>query len=264
MTRAIGLAALTVLELPHDQQVRVAAQAGYTHVGLRLVPVAGQPYHHPLDVPLIERALADTGMRVLDVEVFRLTPETKVADWENVLAVSQRLAASDILVHGADSDESRLIDTFGRLCDLAQRHGLRANLEPMPWVDVSNIAKTLRILRGAGKTNSGLLVDAIHFFRAGDSVVELQKVPREYLHYAQLCDARPETPSDLQEIIRQARGDRLFPGEGRLDLRGLLGALPADIPLSLEVPVAAKLPPLERARRSRAATEAILRASEAT
>jgi sugar phosphate isomerase/epimerase len=264
MTRLIGLAALTVLECPHDWQVRIAAQAGYTHVGLRLVPVAGQPYEHPLDVELVETCLRDTGVRVLDVEVFRLTRETKVADWERVLAISQRLGASDILVHGADADESRLTETFGRLCELAGRHRLRANLEPMPWVDVSNVAKALRVLRGAGKANSGLLVDAIHFFRAGDSLDELRNVPREYLHYAQLCDARREKPADMQEIIRQARGDRRFPGEGGLDLRGLLAALPADIPLSLEVPVAEKLEPLERARRARAATAAILGGSEAT
>jgi sugar phosphate isomerase/epimerase len=181
-----------------------------------------------------------------------------VPDWENVLALSQRLGASDILVHGADSDEQRLIETFGRLCELAGRYRLRANLEPMPWVDVSNIAKGLRILRGAAKTNSGLLVDAIHFSRARDSLAELKKVPREYLHYAQLCDARPEIPADTQEIIRQARGDRLFPGEGGLDLRGLLGALPADLPLSLEVPVMETLDPLQRARRALAGTNAIL------
>ena len=262
MTRAIGLAALTVLECPHDSQVRIAAQAGYTHVGLRLVPVAGQPYRHPLDVPLLEACLRDTGVRVLDVEVFRLTPDTKVGDWENVFAVSQRLGASDILVHGADATESRLVDTFGGLCELAGRYKLRANLEPMPWVDVSNIAAALRVLRGAGKSNSGLLVDAIHFSRARDSLAELEKVPREYLHYAQLCDARPEIPTEVQEIIRQARGDRLFPGEGGLDLRGLLGALPPGIPLSLEVPVAEKIAPLERARRARNGTEAILGASE--
>ena len=258
MKRAIGLAALTVLECPHDSQVRIAAQAGYTHVGLRLVPVAGQPYDHPLDLPLLEACLRQTGVRVLDVEVFRLTPETKVVDWEKVFAASRRLGASDILVHGADSDERRLIDTFGRLCELAGRYRLRVNLEPMPWVDVSNIAKALRILRGAGKPNSGLLVDAIHFSRARDALAELKKAPREYLHYAQLCDARPEIPADMQEIIRQARGDRRFPGEGGLDLRGLLGALPPDIPLSLEVPVAQKLEPLERARRALAGTEAIL------
>jgi len=256
--RAIGLAALTVLECPHDSQVRIAAQAGYTHVGLRLVPVAGQPYNHPLDIPLIEACLRETGVRVLDVEVFRLTPETRVADWENVLAISQRLGASDILVHGADPDESRLATTFGELCELAGRYRLRANLEPMPWVDVSNIAKALRLLRAAGKANSGLLVDAIHFFRAGDSLAELKKVPREYLHYAQLCDAPAEKPADLQEIIRRRARRRRLPGEGGLDLGGLLGALPADLPLSLEIPVEQKLEPLERARRALATTNAIL------
>jgi sugar phosphate isomerase/epimerase len=261
MKRPIGLAALTVLELPHEEQVRVAAQTGYTHVGLRLVPVAGQPYQHPLDVQLVETCLRDTGVRVLDIEVFRLTPDTKVADWESVLAVAQRLGATDLLVHGADPQPNRLVETFGRLCDLAARYRLRANLEPMPWVDVSNMASALRVLRAAGRSNSGLLVDAIHFFRAGDSLAELEKVPREYLHYAQLCDARPQAPADMQEIIRQARGDRLFPGEGGLDLRGLLAALPAGIPLSLEVPVAEKLEPLERARRARAATAAILASS---
>ncbi len=256
--RKIGLAALTVLELPHHEQVSVAAQAGYTHVGLRLVPVAGQPYNYPLDVAEVEKRLADTGVRMLDVEVFRLTPETKIPELESVMAAAQRLGATELLVHGADPDEARLIETFGRLCDLGARHGLSANLEPMPWVDVSNVAKAMRILDGAARANGGLLVDAIHFYRGGDTPQVLAKVGRQRLRYMQLCDARPERPSDMQEIIRQARGDRLFPGEGGLDLKGLLRALPAGIPLSLEIPVAQKLEPLERARRALAATQALL------
>ncbi len=132
----------------------------------------------------------------------------------------------------------------------------------MPWVDVSNIAKAMRILDGAARPNGGLLVDAIHFFRAGDSPQALAKVPRRFLRYMQLCDARPERPADMQEIIRQARSDRLFPGEGGLDLKGLLGALPAGIPISLEIPVAKKIEPLERARRALAATNAILNVGE--
>ena len=258
MNRAIGLAALTVLELPHEEQIAVAAQAGYSHVGLRLVPVAGQPFHHPFDAASVERRLADTGVKVLDVEVFRLTAETKVADFEPVLASAAQLRATEILVHGADGVESRLIQNFGRLCDLAGRYGLAANIEPMPWVEVSNIAKALRILEGAARPNGGLLVDAIHFFRAGDSLEALAKLPRRFLRYMQLCDAPAERPSDLQEIIRQARSDRRFPGEGGLDLKGLIEALPERIPASLEVPVSQKLAPLERARAAMAATKAIL------
>ena len=258
MKRAIGLAALTVLELPHHEQVSVAAQAGYSHVGLRLAPVAGQPHNYPFDVAEVERRLADTGVVVLDVEVFRLAPQTKVEDFETVMASAQRLRATELLVHGADAEEARLIDTFGRLCDLAARYGLAANLEPMPWVDISNVAKALRILEGAARENSGLLVDAIHFFRAGDTPPALASVGRSRLRYMQLCDARPERPSEMQEIIRQARSDRLFPGEGGLNLRGLMRALPADVPISLEVPYAKPMSSLERARRALATTQDLL------
>jgi sugar phosphate isomerase/epimerase len=224
--------------------------------------VAGQPYNHPFDVVQVEKRLADGGVGVLDIEVFRLAPQTNIKDFESVMATAQRLGATELLVHGADSDEARSTDTFGRLCDLAGGYGLSASLEPMPWVDVSNIAKAMRILDGAARANGGLLVDAIHFFRAGDSPQALAKVPRKFLRYMQLCDARPERPADMQEIIRQARSDRLFPGEGGLDLKGLLGALPAGIPISLEIPVAKEIEPLERARRALAATNAILNVGE--
>lgn len=255
MKRAIGLAALTVLELPHEEQVSVAAGAGYTAVGLRLVPVAGQPYEHRLDVSAIERRLADTGIKVLDVEVFRLTADTRVAGYEAAMAMAARLQATELLVHGADADERRLIDSFGALCELAAKYRLNANLEPMPWVDVADVSKALRILEGAGRPNSGLLVDAIHLFRAGDDPAQLTKVPKRYFRYAQFCDAPAERPSDMREIIRQARSDRLMPGEGGLDLAGTLAALPAALPLSLEIPYARPLSPLERARRALAATK---------
>jgi len=256
--RALGLAALTVLELPHHEQLSVAAQAGYTHVGLRLVPVAGQPYEYPLDVAEVERRLADTGLRVFDVEVFRLTADTRVADFEPAIAAAARLRAAHLLVHGADADAARLIERFGRLCDLAARYGLIANLEPMPWVEVSTVDQALAVLRAAARANCGLLVDAIHFFRAGERLEQLAAVPRDYLHYAQFCDARRERPAERQEIIRQARADRLMPGEGGLDLAGLLRALPAGLPLSLEIPYAKPLPALERARRAREATLRLL------
>jgi hypothetical protein len=40
----------------------------------------------------------------------------------------------------------------------------------------------------------------------------------------------------MAEILRQARNERRFPGDGDCDLPGLLRCLPANIPLSLEIP----------------------------
>ncbi|OAI52807.1 hypothetical protein AYO46_04465 [Betaproteobacteria bacterium SCGC AG-212-J23] len=245
MKRGIGLAALTVLELPHHELVSVAAQAGYSHVGLRLRPVAGQPYLHAIDEAAIAARLADTGVRVLDVEVFRLEGDTRIADFERDIAISARLGASQLLVHGADAEHARLVESFGRLCDLAGRYRLAANLEPMPWVDISTVAKAKRVVDDAGRKNGAVLVDAIHFFRADNRLDELRDLRQNYL---QFCDATAERPSETAELIRQARGDRLPPGEGGLDLQGLLASVSGDLPLSLEVPMARSLPPLEKAK----------------
>jgi sugar phosphate isomerase/epimerase len=251
--RPLGLAALTVLELPAHEQVSVAAQAGYSHVGLRLVPVANQVLP-PFDEREVRRRLDATGVRVLDAEVFRLTPEARVADWESAFAVAQRLGASDVLAHGDDPEPGRLAQAFGELCTLAARYGLRVNLEPMPWVAISTVAGAKRLVETSANGNAAVLIDAIHFFRADN---RFEDIPQN-MNYAQFCDAHPGRPSDTQEIIRQARSDRLFPGEGALDLRRLLAALPAQLPLSLEIPVSRPMSPQARARRALEATQELL------
>jgi sugar phosphate isomerase/epimerase len=253
--RKIGLAALTVLELSPQEQISVAAQAGYDFVGLRLIPVAGQPHHHAVDVPAIQKRLAATGMKVFDVEVFRLDAETDVGDYEPMLAIAARLGASDLLVHGADPERSRLADNWGRLCELADRYGLAANMEPMPWVEISTIAKANRTLQLAPRDNAAVLPDAIHFFREANRLEDLATTK---MRYVQFCDARREKPASMEEIRRQAREDRLMPGEGELDLAGLLAALPPDLPLCLEIPYAKPMPPLERARLALAKTRSLL------
>ncbi|MBV9192063.1 MAG: sugar phosphate isomerase/epimerase [Betaproteobacteria bacterium] len=256
MKRYLGLAHLTALELTPAELITTAGAAGYDGVGLRLIPVVGQAFPHaPLDLPAIERAVKETGLRIYDIEVFRLEAETRVVEFEPMLEISQRLGATELLVHGADPDVARLTNTFGKLCDLAAHYKLVPNLEPMPWVDVSNMAKALRVI---GTSGGALLIDAIHFFRGGDKLSDIAAVPKQRLRYLQFTDARAEMPTDMQEMIRQARGDRLFPGEGGLDLRGLLKALPADLPISLEIPYARPMPALERVSRALKATKAML------
>ena len=255
MTRRIGLAALTVLELPPAQQVTVAAEAGYDFVSLRLIPIAGQAVVHPLDIVEVEKRLAGSGLEVLDVEVFRLEAGTNVTDFEPALADAQRLGARQLLAHGADRDEARLAENFGRLCELASRHGIDVNLEPMPWIEISTAAKAKRLLAAAGTEGAGLLVDPIHFFRAENNFEDLEGAPVNYL---QFCDARAERPADTAELMRQARTDRLLPGEGGLDLRRLLRALPAGLPMALEIPLLRVPDPLQRAKQALAATRNFL------
>lgn len=138
--RLIGLAALTVLELPPAEQIAVAAKAGYDFVGLRLMRVTEEEQFYPWIEERftsdIARRLADGGLKVLDVEVFRLDPAVDVQTFEPLMAAAARLGAAQMLVAGADPEQARLVDNFGRLCDLAAPYGLAANIEPMPWVDL--------------------------------------------------------------------------------------------------------------------------------
>lgn len=239
--RIFSLASLTVLELSPPDMVEVAARAGYSHVGLRLVPATPEEHHFALvaDQELRRQTLArlrDTGIRVLDVEILRLKPETVVADFEKILAVGAEFGASELLVAGNDPDERRLTQHFAELCDLAAAYGLHPHLEFMPWTDARNLQQATRIVENAGCENGGVLVDAFHFDRSGSRLEELVKVVPSRLRYAQLCDVAGPRPADMAEILRQARNERRFPGDGDCDLPGLLRGLPADIPLSLEIP----------------------------
>jgi len=272
MSRPVSLAALTVLELTPPEMVTCAAEAGFSHVGIRLIPATPTEPQYDIvgDTPLlreVERRLADTGVKVLDVEIFRIKPETRVADFEAAFATAARLGASELLVAGNDPDESRLIDTFAAFCDLADSYGLGASLEFMPWTDAKDLRQAARIADAVQRDNAGVLIDPFHLSRSRSRIEDIAAVPPSRWHFMQFCDVPAALPSTMDAILAEARAERLFPGDGGLDLIGLLRAVPADIPLSIEVPthtLARSVGATERARRALAATRRVLAQLEAT
>ncbi len=243
--RPFSLAALTVLELSPPAMVEVAARAGYDGVGLRLIPATPEERHFPLasDVALLRQTrerLRDTGLKVVDIEILRLKPETRVrADFSRILEIGAELGASEVLVAGNDEETARTTDNFATLCDLARPLGLNPHLEFMPWTGVKNLIEAHHIVetvRKAGHDNACLLVDAFHFNRSASRLEELSRVPREWMRYLQLCDVAGPIPDDMADILREARQERCFPGDGDIDLPALLATLPRDLLLSLEIP----------------------------
>jgi sugar phosphate isomerase/epimerase len=64
-----------------------------------------------------------------------------------------------------------------------------------------------------------------------------------------------------EQLLHTARSERLPPGEGDIDIRGILERLPADIIIGLEVPMdtlTRERGPEEVARRVRAAAERLI------
>lgn len=241
--RSLSLAALTMLDVPPPEHVRIAAQTGYTHVGLRLLPATPDDPNYDMlgDTPTVRETLAalrDTGIRVSDVEILRLTPDFNLASLTPFFETAARLEARQVLVAGNDDNLQRCAENLAQLAQTGAAYSLTMNLEPMPWTPMRTLADAQALIAASGQRNVGILVDAIHFWRAGESLEALAALPPQLLNYMQLCDAPALTPGDNQELIYQARCARNVPGEGGLDLHGLMAALPASLPISLEVPLA--------------------------
>lgn len=264
--RRIGIAPLTHLELAPPDMVDNAAAAGYDSLGLRLLPATpAEPQHDSRGVtPLLRetrRRLQASGLQLLDIEILRLQPQTVVADFEPVLEAGAFLGARHVLAAPQDADTARLAAKLADLAERAARHGLLVDLEPTPWYEVPTLAAAASVIAATGRADIGIVIDAIHWDRAGDTPASIAALPARLFRYLQLCDAPAARPVDRDTLLLQARAERLMPGTGGLDLRGLLRALPADLPISLEIPMqtlAAGMPVRERARQMLARTRTLL------
>jgi len=266
---SFSLAALTVLELAPPQLVEIASACGYDHVGIRLLPATPGGVAYPLmdDEAALRETLARldaTGVTVADLEVVAFRPDTEVAAFSALFEAGARLGAKHILVAAYDPMLDRFADRFAAFCEAAAPYGLSADLEFMPWTAVPDLATARRIVERVGKPNAGVLVDALHFDRSGSSIDDLAKLPAGRLHYWQLCDGPAERPATTEELMLAARTERMFPGEGGIDLVALARAMPGDIPVSIEVPtleLAKTMDARARAQRALGAARRVMAAA---
>jgi len=129
---------------------------------------------------------------------------------------------------------------------------------------VPDLATARRIVERVGKPNAGVLVDALHFDRSGSSIGDIAKLPAGQLHYWQLCDGPAARPATTEEMMLAARTERMFPGEGGIDLVALARAMPGDIPVSIEVPtlrLAKTMGARARAQRALSAARRVIAAA---
>ncbi|MBE0586094.1 MAG: sugar phosphate isomerase/epimerase [Desulfofustis sp.] len=267
MARTFSLAHLTLPGCPLDVFIETAARAGYDHVSLRMTKVSEDDCVYPLisDRSLRRRTgrlISDAGLSVLDVELLRLDRETEPEQFEPLLEASAELGARTVIVQIPDPDRQRAVDRYSRLCDLARSYRLGAALEFVSWTETADLRAAAAIVRAAGRTNGGILVDMLHFDRSGSELEDLEKIPAAWFQFIHLCDAPRATPALTAGVIQAARSARLFPGEGELPIREVLRRIPA-VPCSLEIPNAElldKLGPDEFARRALASARRYLAA----
>jgi sugar phosphate isomerase/epimerase len=212
----------------------------------------------------IRRIVADAGLIVLDAEVIWIRPGPLDPDHLRIVDIAAEVDARNLLVVSSDPELDATAEKLGALVDHAAPAGISVSLEFGAFTEIKSLAMALDVLERTGRSNAGLLIDPLHLARTGGGPVDVSRVPRGRFAYAQFCDAPATGPSvdDIKGIIDEAVDGRLFPGDGALPLNELLHALPAGIPLSVELRSKALRDawpdPTDRAKALRTATRAWL------
>jgi sugar phosphate isomerase/epimerase len=219
----------------------IAARAGYDFVGYRLIAMRlpGEPvYALAKDKTMLRQtrtALAATGLKLNDIELARIRDGVDLQSYVPELEVAAELGARQVITSIWTPQWNYAIDRLGQLCDIGKRLGLTINLEFVSWADVSNLQQALAICRAVNRPNIGVLIDVLHFNRSRVRPEELEDVPRGWFHLAHICDAPKEIPATKESLIHAGREERLYPGEGAIDIGGILGHM-RDVVYSLEIP----------------------------
>ncbi|WP_028661201.1 sugar phosphate isomerase/epimerase family protein [Nocardioides insulae] len=241
MSAPLGLAALTVLDTPPLDQIALAEKCGYDTVGLRLLPAVPGTTAYPLHTDAdrlreVKARLADSPVRVFDVEIVRIDADFDVDRYAGFLEASAELGARAVLIGGDDRDLTRLSDSYASFAAACAPYGLAASLEFMPWTAVPDARTAMAVLSQADGPARSMLVDTLHAARSATTLADLRAIPADWIHYTQLCDGLVPAPPSDAELIRDAREHRLAPGEGGIGLAEIYACLPTDTPISIELP----------------------------
>jgi sugar phosphate isomerase/epimerase len=244
----LSLCPLSVLPCTPLEQIDAAHAAGFDAVGLRLVPTLNTDIDVMADKPLrlaIERRLQATNLEVLDIEIVRIGPETNLPAIVPMLEYGREIGARYVTVTGRlrgdcqPEDEALTVSKLHQLCELADRHGIRPQIEFMAFRGIGSLDEAAHIVDLVSHFNLAICIDVLHHFRSGGTVSSVLNLDASTISCVQLCDASSIAPP-MAELPREARYGRLELGEGDLPLRDLLMAVPGDVPVAIEVPSAAR------------------------
>ena len=136
---------------------------------------------------------------------------------------------------GGVSEATAIARTASALSLMAERYGeFKLGLEflGMRSCSINNLHAAIEIVKNVGKSNVGLVLDSFHLHVSGDKFSEISQLNSDQVLLAHVNDAERGDRGKLTDA------NRLYPGEGVIDLKGFASALKAtgyDDRLSLEL-----------------------------
>ncbi|WP_373488600.1 sugar phosphate isomerase/epimerase family protein [Blastomonas sp.] len=228
----LSLASGVLPEFTPEQTAAAAVAAGWPAVGIWVEPATWTS----AIAADVRRRVEDAGVIVLDVEVIWLKPGADDPDHLRIIDAGEAIGARNVLVVSSDPDPQATADKLARLVKHAASAKMRVCLEFAAFTEVKSLAAALDII-ARSHSDTGLLIDPLHFARTGATPDMLRGINPHRLPYAQFCDAAATGPAaeNVPAIIEEALDLRLDVGQGALPLKALLDTMPAQIPLSIEL-----------------------------
>lgn len=254
-----SLAHLTLIQCTAPELIYIAARAGYDAVSPRFIQmnVPGEFAESPLSPAMIsatKSALKTTGLKVLDIELARITEDCDPREFEAACALGGELGARHMIMSAWTKDRTDrnfLIDIYSETCDIAAQYDLTVELEFPSFSRLRTLDEALDIVRAADRPNSAILVDTLYLHLSRVDLAELLHVPAAFLNFLHISDALPGIADTRAGMIQLARDARLYPSEGCIDFKGIIERVPP-VNYSIELPNQSRITELgleEHARR---------------
>jgi sugar phosphate isomerase/epimerase len=243
MAKKFSLEPLTMIGCHPAEMVRIAARTGYDFVSLRVIPmsVPGEYSFFPHDRDLVRAtkvALSETGIGVHDIELARIVRNIEPSTYLPAMELGAELGARHLICSAwtdVRNDRDFIIERYAEICDMARPFDLTVSLEFPSFSRLTDLAEAADIVRAADRTNCGVLIDTLYIHLSRISLEEIASIPQAWLHFIHICDAPAEIPGTRDELIRIARDERLYPGEGCIDFAAIDAVLP-EVIYAIELP----------------------------
>jgi sugar phosphate isomerase/epimerase len=177
------LSAGTLPKARFIERVDAAQKAGFDAIGLFPQQYLRARKKEKLTPADMREILAERGVTLDEVD--------PLLDWfgptasraENLMFdIANELGARSVNTPPAFAPAIELPEltaVLARVCERANRHGLRVDLEFLPWTLVPDLRTALQVVGDTGQANIGVTLDVWHFFRGGDTVATLQDLNPE-------------------------------------------------------------------------------------
>jgi len=219
----------TIRPTPILDKIRIAGETGYSAIEL---------WHDDIDKHMqsggmlrdIKQALDDWNLTVPTTIYLKGWFETAGDEHVRELQECQRRMDQAVAVGaihiiagppGGMADHDQGAKNYRELLELGLSKGVKPAMEFLGFVDdINTIEDGLEIITKAGHPAGTLVLDPFHIFRGGGSPESIAQLTASQIAIFHFNDA-PQSPAREQQHDK----DRVYPGDGHLDLKRQLNLL---------------------------------------